>query len=84
MSDCAAAARRKDLTGLPPTWIGAGTADLLHDEDVDYSARLQAAGVPTQLDVIDGAFHGFDVAPCNEVARSFKAARLRAIRRFLG
>lgn len=84
VSDYAAPARRRDLAGLPPTWIGVGTADLFHDEDVDYAARLQAAGVPTQLDVIRGAFHGFDVAPRNKLARSFKAARLRAIRRFLG
>jgi acetyl esterase/lipase len=84
VSTYAAPARRTDLAGLLPTWIGVGTADLFHDEDVEYAARLQTAGVPTQLEVIRGAFHGFDVAPGNELARSFKAARLAAIRRFLG
>jgi acetyl esterase/lipase len=84
VEDYAAPARRRDLAGRPPTWIGVGTADLFHDEDVDYARRLEAAGVPTQLEVIRGAFHGFDVAPRNKLARSFKAARLAAIRRFLG
>lgn len=80
----AAPARRADLAGLPPTWIGVGTADLFHDEDVAYAARLRQAGVPTQVDVIRGAFHGFDVAPANRLARSFKDARLAAMRQFLG
>jgi acetyl esterase/lipase len=83
VSAYAVPARRKDLAGLPPTWIGVGTADLFHDEDVDYATRLQAAGVPTQLEVIRGAFHGFDFAANNELARSFKATRLAATRHFL-
>jgi acetyl esterase/lipase len=83
VDDYAAAARRRDLVGLPPTWVGVGTADLFHDEDVDFATRLKEAGVPTQLEVIRGAFHGFDVAPGNKLAHSFKAARLAAIRRFL-
>ncbi|MHA7651198.1 alpha/beta hydrolase [Mycobacterium sp. ML4] len=54
-------ARRTDLTGLPPAWIGVGTHDLFHDEDVEYARRLIEAGVPCRLDVIAGAFHGFDL-----------------------
>lgn len=53
-------ARRDDLSGLPPAWIGVGTLDLFHDEDLAYAERLRAAGVPCELMVIDGAFHGFD------------------------
>ncbi|MCB1017775.1 MAG: alpha/beta hydrolase, partial [Acidimicrobiales bacterium] len=33
----AAPARRDDLAGLPPAWIGVGTCDLFHDEDVAYA-----------------------------------------------
>ncbi len=51
-------ARTADLTGLPPTWIGVGSLDLFHDEDVAYAERLRAAGVPCQLDVAPGMFHG--------------------------
>jgi acetyl esterase/lipase len=60
VSPYAAPARRDDLSGLPPTWIGVGTLDLFHDEDVEYARRLTAAGVPCELHVVPGAFHGFD------------------------
>ena len=38
-------ARRADLTGLPPAWIGVGDLDLFHAEDLEYAERLQSAGV---------------------------------------
>jgi acetyl esterase/lipase len=53
-------ARRSDLAGLPPAWIGVGTCDLFHDEDVDYARRLREAGVACALKVVPGAFHAFD------------------------
>lgn len=80
--DHAAAARRVDLRGLPPAWIGVGTNDLFYDEDVAYAARLQEAGVPTTLEVVDGAFHGFDaVLPKAPVSRAFFEAQVAALRR---
>jgi acetyl esterase/lipase len=84
VSAYAAPGRCEDLSGLPPTWIGVGTADLFHDETVDYAHRLSDAGVPTQLEVVSGAFHGFDRAgPRTALARRFNAHRSAAIRRFL-
>jgi MFS family permease len=78
--DHAAPARRRDLAGLPPAWIGVGTADLFHDEDVTYAARLRDAGVPVTLDVVEGAFHAFDVvAPNTAVSRRFFDAQVAAI-----
>ncbi|MFC3997584.1 alpha/beta hydrolase [Nocardiopsis sediminis] len=55
----AVAARREDLRGLPPAWIGVGDIDLFSAEDADYARRLRAAGVPCELDVVPGAPHGF-------------------------
>lgn len=67
-------ARSADLSGLPPTWIGVGTVDVLYDESMAYAHRLQSAGVHCELDVVAGAFHGFDVvARKTPVARSFFA-----------
>lgn len=60
VSDYAAPARREDLSGLPPSWIGVGAIELFHDEDVDYARRLEAAGVETTLEVVPGAPHGFE------------------------
>jgi acetyl esterase/lipase len=53
-------ARRADLAGLPPAWIGVGDIDLFHDEDVEYARRLQEAGVPCELHVEPGMYHGAD------------------------
>lgn len=73
VSAYAAPARREDLTGLPPTWIGVGTHDLFHDEDVAYARRLDDAGVPCQLEVVPGAYHGFDnVSRSAPVVRAFR------------
>ncbi|MGR2751868.1 alpha/beta hydrolase [Agromyces arachidis] len=71
-------ARRSDLRGLPPAWIGVGDIDLFHDEDVAYANALTAAGVDCTLDVVAGAPHGFEtVARATPVARAFHA-RARA------
>lgn len=81
VSPYAAAARRDDLTGLPPAWIGAGTFGLFHDEDVEYARRLGDSGVPCDLDVVPGAFHGFDlVFPKAEVLRDFWRRQARALK----
>ncbi len=65
-------ARRDDLGGLPPAWIGVGTHDLFHDEDLAYAARLRDAGVPCHVEVVPGAFHGFDLfVPKAQVSQRF-------------
>ena len=70
--DIAVPARRQDLSGLPPAWMGVGTLDLFHDEDLAYAERLEAAGVPCEVDVVQGAFHGFDaLAAKAQVSQSF-------------
>lgn len=76
----AAPARHDDLTRLPPAWIGVGTLDLFHDEDVAYAERLLQAGVDCRLDVVDGAFHGFDrVAARTPVAKAFLATQVEVL-----
>lgn len=55
-------ARVADLSGLPPAFILVGSIDLFLEEDMEYARRLMRAGVPTELHVIPGGFHGFGVA----------------------
>jgi acetyl esterase/lipase len=54
-------ARRQDLSGLPPAWIGVGTLDLFYEECLEYARRLREAGVPVHEQIVPGAFHAFDV-----------------------
>ena len=56
----AAAARHDNLENLPPAWIGVGTLDLFHDEDLAYAERLKTNGVSTTIKIVEGGYHGFD------------------------
>lgn len=79
--DHAAPARAEKLEGLPPTFILVGELDLFLDEDIEYARRLLSAGVPTELHVYPGAFHGFEaVVPGAGVARRAIADRNAALR----
>ena len=53
-------ARREDLAGLPPAWIGVGDIELFYEEGRRYAERLIDAGVPTALEVVPGAPHAFE------------------------
>ena len=59
VSPYAAAARAEHLEGLPATFINVGAIDLFLEEDMEYARRLMRAGVPTELHVYPGAYHGF-------------------------
>lgn len=68
-------ARAASLAGLPPAFIGVGTIDLFVEENVDYARRLIAAGVPTELHTVPGAFHSFqNIARGTQTAARFKGA----------
>ena len=60
VSPYAAPARATDLSGLPPTYIDAGSAEVFRDEDVSYASRIWAAGGVAELHIWPGACHGFD------------------------
>ena len=79
----AAAARAVDLTGLPPTFIGVGAIDLFFEEDLTYARRLGRAGVPVELHVYPGAFHGFYNQPQARVAQAAARDSRDALRRSL-
>ena len=80
-SEYAAPARREDLSGLPPAWIGVGSLDLFFDEDVAYARRLLDAGVPCDTVIVPGAFHGFDALFRNKpVSRQFWQQQAAALR----
>jgi len=84
VSPYAAAARATDLANLPPAYIPVGALDLFVDENIEYAQRLIQAGVPTELHVYPGAFHGFDLfAPSARVSKQFKADRDNVLKRAL-
>lgn len=54
-------AQSKNLKNLPSTLIYVGDLDLFVNEDIDYASKLIQAGVPTELHVINGLYHAFDI-----------------------
>jgi len=77
-------ARRDNLAGLPPAWIGVGTNDLFYDEAAAYARRLSEAGVPCELVPVPGAFHAFDLfAPKMQAVRDFRQAQVVALKKAL-
>ncbi|MBI3246548.1 MAG: alpha/beta hydrolase [Deltaproteobacteria bacterium] len=84
VSPYAAASRATDLKGLPPAYIPVGDLDLFLDENITYAQRLLAAGVPTELHVYPGAFHGFNgFVPGAAISRRFNAERDNTLKRML-
>jgi acetyl esterase/lipase len=78
-------ARLQELKGLAPAFIAVGGVDLFVNEDIEYAQRLTDAGIPTELLVVPGAFHGFDrVAPDTSPARLFTETKHRALLRAFG
>lgn len=84
VSPYAAPARATDLAGLPAAFIMVGTVDLFVDEDIAYAQRLIGAGVPTELHVYPGAFHGSEnLVPAATLSRRMAAERDAALERGL-
>jgi acetyl esterase/lipase len=79
--NAAVPARRDDLSGLPPAWVGVGTNDLFHDEDLAYARRLRTAGVPCELHVEPAMYHGADaIVPDAPSMLAFRGRMVTALR----
>jgi len=77
-----AAARRTDLTGLPPAWVGVGDLDLFYAEDIDYAHRLHQGGADCELHTEPGMYHGADALLDGKAAAmtTFRNSMLDALR----
>jgi acetyl esterase/lipase len=53
----AAPARRADMAGLAPAWIGVGDLEVFYDENVAYAETLTSAGVRCELVRVPGMYH---------------------------
>ncbi|MFN8032293.1 MAG: alpha/beta hydrolase [Mycobacterium sp.] len=82
--DYAAPARRENLSGLAPAWVGVGDLDLFFDESVDYAGRLRAAGVECELVTVAGMYHGADgLAAKHPSMKDFRRGVSDHLRRYL-
>jgi acetyl esterase/lipase len=78
----ASPARVENLAGLPAAFIGVGAIDLFVDESIEYARRLIDAAVPTELLVVPGAYHAFDLMlPDARVSKALIASITAALER---
>jgi len=69
-------ARVADLSDLPPACLVIGALDLFLEESLEYVRRLTRAGVPAELHVIPGAYHGYRmVRDAPQVAEGYALMR---------
>lgn len=80
----AAPARVSDLSNLPPVYMMVGALDLFLEEDLEYARRLTRAGVPVELHVVPGAYHGFGLAQDAPQTKQTARLRIEALARALG
>jgi acetyl esterase/lipase len=84
LPEYAAAARRENLHGQPNAWLGVGALDLFYRETLEYAKRLREAGTTVQLEVVEGAFHGFDIVrPNAAVSQRFFSSQMAALAKAL-
>jgi acetyl esterase/lipase len=83
VSPYAAPARATDLTGLPPAYLSVMQFDPLRDEGIAYATALLAAGVPTELHLFPGTFHGSVLVAHAEVSQRERAEAVAVLRKAL-
>jgi acetyl esterase/lipase len=85
VSSYAAPARATDLSGLPPAYIEAGSAEVFRDETVAFASAIWEAGGSAELHIWAGGFHGFQtIVPTAAVSQRAIQARESWVRRVLG
>lgn len=73
------------LAGLPPTYLDVGAADLFRDDVLAFGAALTQGGVPTELHLWPGGWHGFsEMAADSRLGRLANAAREEFVARHIG
>lgn len=75
--------RGTDFADLPPAYIEPQGIDLLRDEGAAYGERLREAGVPVNVNIIEGSYHSFDADVGNPFVQTVLEQRVRIMAELL-
>lgn len=67
-----------DLSGLPPTYIQVGDAEMLLDDSTRFAEQARNAGIDIRLDIFPGGQHTFQMAAGNDPRADKAIAELAA------
>ncbi|MCE0764748.1 alpha/beta hydrolase [Pseudonocardia kujensis] len=84
VSPYAAPARAADLTGLPRTCVSVAEFDPLRDEAIDFARALLVAGIPVELHLFPGTYHGSLAVPDAAVSDRQRTEEITVLRTMLG
>ena len=68
-----------DFSGLPPAYIEPSEFDGLRDEGIAYADKLEAAGVPVELNISKGTIHAFDLNKESDITQAAMDSRINAL-----
>lgn len=81
----AAPARATDLSGLPPTYLDCGSAEVYRDEIVAFASDIWAAGGIAELHIWAGGYHAFEgIVPNAAISVAAHETRTQFVARILG
>jgi triacylglycerol lipase len=75
--------RATDFANLPPIFLAVGGIDLFVGETLSLATRLVDAGVPTELHIYPGAYHGFNLVENSRATKAFTRDSSAAFKRAL-
>jgi len=71
----------EDFSGLPPAYIEPSEFDVLRDEGIAYGKKLEAVGIPTEINVTKGTIHAFDLNKESAITQAAMDSRINALKK---
>jgi triacylglycerol lipase len=84
VSPYAAPARVESVDGLPATYLCVGALDLFMEEDLEFGGRLLRAGIPTELHVFPGGYHGYNMVADARITKAHFQNFIGALKHHVG
>ena len=69
---------------LPPAYIETAEFDCLHDDGINYGAKLKNAGIAVEINETKGTMHGFDIVQSAKITKKAVAERIEYMRKMFG